>query len=211
MRSGGAILLGLACLTMPLAGLASLPARPGPDDGSNFHVFAGVEDVTYHLDPRGATAFTDAGLDPRGVDTMAMLGVGWVFHRPLRLDLVVGGGEVAVDREGVTPVLGRALAELHLVIVESRRLSLEASFSLGSHVLVYDGLPDEESIIGAEAGLGLTARAALLGPFGLTASYRQTRVRFERTSFEFGDDEPAILLHPTGRHHGLRVLLTWDL
>ncbi len=210
MRSGHAALLGLVCLTVPLVGLASLPARPGPDDRSNFHVFAGVEDVTYHFDPRGATRFIDAGLDPRKVDTQALLGVGWVFERPLRLDLIVGGGDVVIDRPGVTPVLGRVLAELHVAIAESRRLSLEASFSLGSHILVYDGLPGEKTIIGAEAGLGLTVRASLVGQFGLTASYRQARVRFERTSFEFSD-EPPILLHPTGRQHGLRVLMTWDL
>jgi hypothetical protein len=202
-----------AAILVTWAGLAQagMPARPSPGDGSNFYLSMGIESATFDLDPRGSTDFVAAGLDPRGdPQPQVFVGVGWVFARPLRLGLTAGGGEVEVDRPGIDCVIGRALITMHLSVAESRRAVLELDFSLGSHALVYSGLPDEEAIFGAETGLGVSGRLRLSGAIGVSCGYRYHLTRHERTTIDLSDDE-QVSLHPTGRSYGWRVALIWDL
>ena len=207
--SSAVLMVGMvlsACVLPAVAG----PPRPGPGDGSNFHVHAGFEWLDYRLDPRGADDFVAAGLDPRAADPQVFLGVGWVFARPLRLGLSVGGGQLDVGRPGTDCALGRVQADLHLAVLEAGEFSVEATASLGAHAIVYSGLPDDEPLAGGEVGLGGTLGLPLPGPLGLTATYRWQRVRFGRTVVEL-DQSHAIDVHPTATSHGVRVLLTWDL
>lgn len=193
------------------------PARPQPGEGSSFYVHAGPERVAFDLDPRGYQELVAAGLDPRVDGTAAMLGVGWIFARPLRLDLTVGGLAGEVDRAGVDCGLARAVADLHLALAESRHASLEATVSLGGLAVVYTGDMDGESILGGMAGLGLTGRVALAGPVSLEAGYRWEQTLFARTALKLGggagggDDDDEVAVHATGRSHGVRVMVRVDL
>lgn len=207
--SGVVLMIGLVLLTCVLPAAAG-PPRPDPGDGSDFHVQAGVEWLDYRFDPRGADEFVTAGLDPRASDPQVFLGVGWVFARPLRLGLTVGGGRLDVDRPGADCSLGRAQADLHLALLEAGAFSVEATASLGAHAIVYSGLPDDEPLAGGEVGLGATVGLPLPGPLGLTATYRWQRVRFARTVVEL-DADAAIDVHPSATSHGVRVLMIWDL
>lgn len=195
--------LAASALAVPLG-------RPTPPDGGNIHVFFGVDLVDFDFDPRGDNDFVAAGLDPGHVLPQAMIGIGWMFARPLRLDLVAGGSEVDIDADDVTCTLGRFDAELHLTLFESRFTGLEASTSLGAVVLTYEGLPRKETITGVEVGIGATARFSLLDPFGLTVTYRYLSDRFERAGFELPGGK-TIRMHPTGSAHSVRVLVHWDL
>ena len=220
----------IGALPMPLALLALLvassnpaiaggpPPRPGPGEGSNFTVHAGPEWVHLDLDPRGARALVAAGLDPRIDGTGLMLGVGWTFARPLRLDLSVGGVAGEVDRPGVGCGLARAVADLHLALVENRHAALEATASLGGLVLFYTEAMDGEGIPAGEVGLGLTARVAVAGPVSLAVGYRWQQALFARAELELaGGGEEAeevagpVAVHPTARFHGIRLMLRIDL
>lgn len=205
-----AFLAAAACCALASAATASLPARPSPGSDRNFYLVAGVEALSYSLDPRGATGFMAAGLDVTDTEPHALIGIGWVFARPIRLDLVAGGGPASVARPGVDVGLGRASADLHLSLLERRRLVVEGTVSVGFQGLVYRGLGDDQLVPGSEVGLGATLRLDLPGPLGLLTTYRWQQARFQRTSIEL-DDETAVDVHPTAAFHGVRVLLSWDL
>lgn len=199
-----------ACCLLAAVATASPPARPGPGASRNFYLLGGVESLAYRLDPRGAVGFVDAGLDVVGTDPQVLVGVGWVFVRPVRLDLLAGGGQVEVARPGMDVGLGRAVAGLHLALIERRRLVLEGTLSVGFHGLVYQGAEDDKVVPGSEVGLGATLRLDLPGPFALHTAYRWQQARFQRTSIEL-DPETVVDVHPTATFHGVRVLLSWDL
>lgn len=186
------------------------PARPGPDHGSNFYLVAGVESLDFDLDPRGVQEFVDAGLDPRVDEGGLVLGVGWVFRRPLRLDLTIGGWNAVVDRPEVECNVVQIVADLHLSIAESERVSLEGTFSVGATAVVYRELPTEEVFIGTATGIGLTGRLAVVGRVGLGIGYQYQLGRFEPTTFEMPDDE-VIRVQPTARMQVVRVAVYLDL
>ena len=203
--------LCLLGLVLPVGALAGAqPARPGPDHGSNFYLLAGVESLDFDLDPRGAQEFVDAGLDPRVDESGLVLGVGWVFRRPLRLDLTVGGWRAVVDRLEVECGVARIVADLHLSIAESERVAVEGTFSVGAVAVIYQGLPDEEVLMGTLAGVGLTGRLAVSGRLGLGVGYQYQLGRFQPTTFEMPDDE-VIRVHPTARMQVVRVAIYLDL
>ncbi len=218
-------LILLAALTALLVGLGrpaaagGAPARPAPGQGSDFTVHAGPEWVQLDLDPRGSESLVAAGLDPRIEGTGLMVGVGWTFARPLRLDLSLGGVAGEVDRPGVGCGLARAVAELHLALVENRRVALEATTSLGGLVLFYTEAMDGEGIPAGEVGLGLTARLAVVGPVSLAASYRWQQALFARAELDLAggavadgqDAGDPVPVHATGRFHTVRVLVRIDL
>lgn len=210
MNPPRAFLAATACCLLTTLATAALPARPSPGSDRNFYLLAGVEAVSYDLDPRGAGEFVAAGLDITDTEPQVLIGIGWVFARPIRLDLVAGGGQASVSRPGVDVGLGRASADLHLSLLERRRLVLEGTASVGFHGLVYQGPGDEQLVPGSEVGLGATLRLDLPGPLGLHAAYRWQQARFQRTSIDL-DDETAVDVHPTAAFHGVRVLLSWDL
>jgi len=199
-----------ACCLLASVATAALPARPSPGTDRNFYLVAGVEALSYSLDPRGATGFMDAGLDVADTDPHALIGIGWVFARPIRLDLLAGGGAASVARPGVDVGVGRASADLHLSLFERRRLVIEGTVSVGFQGLVYQGLGDDQLVPGSEVGLGATLRLDLPGPLALLTTYRWQQARFQRTSIEL-DDETAVDVHPTAAFHGVRMLLSWDL
>lgn len=205
-----AFLAAAACCLLVTVVAAALPPRPSPGSDRNFYLVAGVEALSYDLDRRGADEFMAAGLDITDTEPQVFIGIGWVFARPIRLDLVAGGGQVRVSRPGVDVGLGRASADLHLSLLERRRLVLEGTASVGFHGLVYQGLGDEQLVPGSEVGLGVTLRLDLPGPFGLHTTYRWQQARFQRTSIDL-DAEAAVDVHPTAAFHGVRVLLSWDL
>jgi len=205
-----AFLAASLCCALASVATASLPARPSPGNDRNFYLVAGVEALSYSLDPRGAMEFMAAGLDVTDTEPQALIGIGWVFARPIRLDLVAGGGPASVDRPGVDIGLGRASADLHLSLFERRRLVVEGTVSVGFQGLVYQGLDDDKVVPGSEVGLGATLRLDLPGPLGLLTTYRWQQARFQRTSIEL-DDETTVDVHPTAAFHGVRVLLSWDL
>ena len=203
--------LCLLGLVLPMGVSAgALPARPGPDHGSNFYLLAGVESLDFDLDPRGVQEFVDAGLDPRVDNGGPVLWVGWVFRRPLRLDLTFGGWRAVVDRPEVECNVVRAAADLHLSLAESERVALEGTFSVGAIAVVYRGLPDEEAFIGTSAGVGLTGRLAVFGRVGLGVGYQYQLGRFQPTTFEMGEDE-VIRVQPTARMQVVRVAVYLDL
>jgi hypothetical protein len=202
--------LVLILLVVAGAALAVQPQRPVEGEGSNFHLFAGIEHLKLDLDPRGSEEFVTAGLDPTVDTASAVLGVGWVFAAPLRLDLAVGACEAELDRPEVDGYVVRALADLHVALLENRLTAVEATATVGAFGLAYDGLPEAEFIGGYEAGFGLTARVAFLGPLGLEAGYRFMVGRFARTTIEL-PDEAAISVHPTTRSQVFRLLLHIDL
>jgi len=202
--------LSVALLVMASPAWASLPPRPVGDEANNFYIFLGVDNLDYRLDLRGATGFAAAGLDVRTVEDQGMIGVGWVLARPVRLDLVAGGGIVDVDREGVDCSLGRASVDLHLAVAENRWLSVEGTLSMGVHALIYEGLVEDEAIPGLEVGVGSTVRLNLPGPLGLMTTYRWSQARFHRANIEL-DDETVLRVHPTAAFHSVRMLLTIDL
>jgi len=203
-------LLGLVSLALVGSAEAVKPERPPEGKGSNFYLLIGSESLDYHLDPRGSDDFVAAGLDPTLSNAGAVIGLGWVFHKPLRLGFLAGGWQPEVDREGVDCYLGRALAELHLAMVESDLVGLEASFYVGAASIVYDGLPDEEVLIGSETGAGLTARLDLMGPLGLELGYRWINGRFQAATIELSDEE-SVYVHPTSKGHSFRVVINIDI
>ena len=201
-------LLGLVMLLSEIA--MAQPARPDPDHGGNFYLLAGIESLDFDLDPRGSQDFVDAGLDPRVDRGGAVLGVGWVFRRPLRLDLTIGGSRAVVDRPEVECNVGRVAADLHLTLAESERAAIEGTFSVGAIAVVYRGLPTEEVLIGTLAGVGLTGRLAVFGRVSVGFGYQYQLGRFQPTTFEMPDDE-VIRVQPTSRMQMVRVAVYLDL
>ncbi|MEZ4388595.1 MAG: hypothetical protein R3D98_13695 [Candidatus Krumholzibacteriia bacterium] len=189
---------------------AAWPGRPGPDTGRNFYLLAGAESLDYRLDPRGADGFAAAGLDLERADGQGVLGVGWVFAYPVRLDLTLAGGQALVSRPGVDCAIVRIGADLHLAVYETRAVSCEGTLTLALHAIGYRGLPNDEFLPGGEVGLGATVRLGLVGPFGLMTTYRWEQTRFQRTNVEL-DDGSVLRVHPTAAFHSVRVVLTWDL
>ena len=203
--------LCLLGLILPLGVSAgSQPARPDPDHGSNFYLLAGVEGLDLDLDPRGVQEFVDAGLDPRVEEGGPVLGVGWVFRRPLRLDLTAGAWRAVVDRPEVECNVARAGADLHLSVAESERVAVEGTFSAGAVGVIYQGLPDEKLLAGTFVGVGLTGRLAVSGRVGLGVGYQYQLGRFQPTTFEMPDDE-VIRVQPTSRMQVVRVVVYVDL
>jgi len=202
--------LGLVSLALVGSAEAVKPERPPEGKGSNFYLMAGTETLDYHLDPRGSDEFVEAGLDPTLKNAGAVIGLGWVFHHPLRLGFLAGGWQAQVDREGVDCYVGRALAELHLSVVEGDRVGLEASFSVGATTLGYEGLPDDEFIVGSETGLGLTGRLNFLGPLGLEVGYRWINGRYHPATIELSDEE-SLEVHPTASGHSFRFVINIDI
>jgi len=203
--------LAILCLgVLGAAVLAGQPPRPEGDEDNNFYLLAGIANLDYRFDPRGADAFAAAGLDISEVDGQGFIGVGWVLASPVRVDLLAGGGTAEVPREGVDCGLGRAAAELHLALLETSWVALEASTLVGFHALILDGLEEDEAIAGIEVGLGGTARLPLVEPLSLMVSYHWSQARFERANIKLPDDE-ELRIHPTASFHGYRILLTIDL
>lgn len=202
----------LSLLSLALVGSAEAvkPERPPEGKGSNFYLLAGTEYLEYHLDPRGCDEFVAAGLDPTLNNAGAVFGLGWVFHHPLRLGFLIGGWQPEVDREGIDCYLGRAMAELHLAVVESNLVGLEASFYVGGSTIVYDGLPDEEVLVGSETGLGLTGRLDFVGPLGLEIGYRWFNGRYHSATLEMPDGE-SITVHPTASGQSFRFVINIDI
>ena len=203
-------LVALALLTAAPAADAASPPRPTPGHGSDFYLLVGVEGLDLDLDPRGSAAFEDAGLDPRVDEAGVIIGVGWTFRRPLRLDLTAGGWRATVDRPDARCTLARAAADLHLAVVEGSRGSLEATFSAAFLILNYEGTGRDEHLPGSSVGIGATGRIALFGPLGLGATYQYQLGRFQPKTFELEGEEP-FRVQPTARLHGLRVTVYVDL
>lgn len=203
-------LLALAHLApLPRAQAAS-PPRPTEGHGNNFYLLAAVESLDLDIDPRGSEEFVAAGLVPRSDEVGVLVGVGWVFRRPLRLDLTAGGWRTAIDHPGATCSLARASAELHVAVVESGAASLEATVSAGWLILNYEGTGREEHVPGTCVGLGATGRLKLFGALGLGATYQYQLGKFQPKTFELEGQEP-FRAQPTARMHGVRVTLHLDL
>jgi len=205
--------LGFACAGV-IAGAgaagAAAPERPTAGHGSSFYLFAGAEALDLRLDPRGSAEFVAAGLDPHVARTSVLVGAGWAFARPLRLDLSVGGWEADIDRPDVDCIVARVVADLHVALAESRAAALEVMVSVGTPVLVYEGLPEEEDLIGVEGGFGLSGRVSVAGPVGLLVGYRWQTARFSRATLELPDGT-EIRVHPTAQLETVRVVVTIDL
>ncbi len=206
--TGGALALALM-LVATVVGAAS-PPRPTEDRGSNFYLLAGIEAMDLDLDPRGSDEFVEAGLVPRTEEPALIVGVGWVFRHPLRLDLTAGGWRAELDRPGANCTVARAAADLHLAVIAGAVGSLEATFSAAFMILNYDGSTGEEYVPGSSVGVGATGRLKLFGPLGLGASYQYQLGRYQPTTFQFDDGEP-FRVHPTSRAHGVRATIYVDL
>lgn len=193
-----------------VAGAGSLFDRPRDGRGSNFQLLFSLEAVDYDLDPRGAADFTAAGLDLEGARSQYMLGVGWAFARPVRLDMMLGGGIVDPSDPALDVGMARAVAAIHLALLETRWFALEGTASLGGQVLSYRGLPDDAFIPGGEVGLGGTLRARLFAGMGLALTYRWQQARFQRATIELSD-ETTVRVHPTAGFHTVRIAYIWDL
>jgi hypothetical protein len=199
-------LLGAA--TVPPA--PASPPRPTEGKGNNFYLIGGVEYLEFDLDPRSSDEFVAAGLDPTVADPGFILGAGWAFARPLRLELNVSGWRGDIDREGVDCFLARIGAELGVALLDGRNAALEATFSYSFLSVVYDGLGDDAAILGSTIGLGGTGRWRLLGPLGLGVTYQYQLGRFQPKTFSLPDQEP-FRVNPTSRAHGVRLSVYLDL
>jgi hypothetical protein len=198
----------LACLGAAAA--PASPPRPTEGKGSNFYLIAGAEYLDLDLDPRGSDEFVAAGLDVTVADPGFVLGVGWVFRRPVRLELNAAGWRGSVDREGVDCYVARVGAELDIAVLDGRLASLEATFSYSFLAVDYRGLADDETIPGSTIGLGATGRWRLVGPLGLGITYQYLLGRFTPKTFDLPDQE-SFRAQPTSRGQGIRLSVSLDL